>query len=153
TKRFQHLRHDSRDRGSLRDDSILALTIDHAGNVWVGTAHGLDRWDAAQHSFGGAAIGGQGSQILEDQSGSIWASSFDRGLMELDGAGRLIRAFHHDARRSDSLGSDDVRAVLEDQAGHLWVGTADGLDLLDRSSGLFDHYRQDPNDPESLRDS
>ena len=40
-----------------------------------------------------------------------------------------------------SLASDDVRAILEDHAGHLWVGTADGLDLLDRATGQFTHYR------------
>ena len=52
-----------------------------------------------------------------------------------------------------SLGADDVRAILEDQAGHLWVGTADGLDLLDRSTGQFTHYHHDASDAESLRDS
>ena len=32
-------------------------------------------------------------------------------------------------------------------------GRSDGLDLLDRSTGQFSHYRQDATDPASLRDS
>jgi len=151
-----------REPTSLRDDAILALTVDRAGNLWAGTAHGLDRWDAARRIFihyrlddgnSGASAGGQIAQILEDQHGSFWVATFDRGLMELDAAGHLTRSFHHQAQGGGSLSSDDVRAVLEDQAGHLWIGTAEGLDLLDRSSGRIDHYAQDPGDPESLRDS
>ena len=46
-----------------------------------------------------------------------------------------------------------MRALLEDQAGRLWVGTADGLELLDRATGEFSHYRHDANDGGSLRDS
>jgi len=42
---------------------------------------------------------------------------------------------------------------LEDPSGRLWIGTADGLDLLDRASGRFSHHRHDTADPESLRDS
>ena len=39
------------------------------------------------------------------------------------------------------------------KAGHLWVGTTEGLDLFDPSSGQFNHYRHDASDAESLRDS
>ena len=46
-----------------------------------------------------------------------------------------------------------MRALLEDQAGHLWVGTAGGLELLDRPPGRFSHYQHDASDAGSLRDS
>ena len=46
-----------------------------------------------------------------------------------------------------------MRAILEDRAGHLWVGTAEGLDLLDRDHREFSHYRHDDSDAASLRDS
>ena len=52
-----------------------------------------------------------------------------------------------------SLASDDVRAILEDHAGHLWVGTAEGLDLLDRASGISRIIVTTTRDPDSLRDS
>jgi ligand-binding sensor domain-containing protein len=40
-----------------------------------------------------------------------------------------------------------VRAIHEDTAGRLWVGTDGGLDLLDRQQATFAHYRHDPTDP------
>jgi signal transduction histidine kinase/CheY-like chemotaxis protein/HPt (histidine-containing phosphotransfer) domain-containing protein/sugar lactone lactonase YvrE len=65
----------------------------------------------------------------------------------------VLETFRHDPRDAASLGSDDVRALLEDRSGRFWVGTADGLALLDRFAGKFSHYRHDANDGASLRDS
>ena len=67
--------------------------------------------------------------------------------------GSSYESFRHDAQRPASLASDGVRAILEDHAGHLWVGTEEGLDLLDRATGEFSHYRHDGSDSASLRDS
>lgn len=153
TGRIQSLRHDPSNPDSLIDDGVFTLTLDRANRMWIGTSKGLDRWDPARRVFEHLLDGEQVSRIYEDASGVFWVGTFDGGLQVLDQDGRLIRSFRHDAQRSGSLVSDDVRAILEDQAGHLWIGTADGLDLLDRSSSRFDHYHQDTSDTESLRDS
>jgi len=71
----------------------------------------------------------------------------------MDREGQVTEVFRHDAARAGSLASDDVRAILEDQAGHLWVGTAGGLDMLKRPASQFIHYRYDASDAGSLRDS
>jgi len=147
------LRHDPDNPDSLIDDGVFTLTLDRSDRVWVGTAQGLDRWDPAHRRFVHLLAGEQVSRIYEDDSGLLWVGTFDHGLHVLDQDGHLIRSFQHDAQQPGSLVSDDVRAILKDQAGHLWIGTADGLDLLDRSSAHFDHYRQDASDTESLRDS
>src|SRR6185312_8236075 len=49
-----------------------------------------------------------------------------------------------------SLADNIVRPMLEDRHGRFWVGTFDGLDLLDRATGKFRHFRHDPDDPTSL---
>jgi len=160
---LRHLRHTANESASLADDRVLTLTVDRAGDVWVGTENGLDRWNEANHGFVHyrhdpsdplTLSGNQISRILEGADGTLWIGTFDGGLDHMDRSGRLIRAFRHDsANAAASLASDDVRTVLEDQAGHLWVGTAEGLDLLERQTNEFHHYRQDPMDGESLRDS
>src|SRR6185436_16938238 len=159
---IEHLRHDANVPGSLASDRIFTFTLDRAGNVWVGTDAGLDRWEPAQRSFVhvGPPAGDpqslrnrQVSRVMEDQNGALWVGTFDAGLLRLDRQGQVLGTFRHDARRASSLSSDDVRAILSDQAGHVWVGTAEGLDLLDRLSNEFDHYRNEPSDAESLRDS
>ena len=46
-----------------------------------------------------------------------------------------------------------MTAILEDDAQRLWVATADGLNLFDRSREGFVRYGNDPDNPQSLRDS
>jgi len=153
TGRITHLRHNSSDPDSLIDDRIFTLALDRAGNVWVGTESGLERWQPERGTFLHFLSGQQISQVLEDQSGTLWVGTFDRGLDRMERGGRIAQNFRHDPRQPASLGNDDVRAVLEDHAGHLWIGTTDGLDLLNRSTGQFSHYHHDDSDPASLRDS
>jgi signal transduction histidine kinase/ligand-binding sensor domain-containing protein/CheY-like chemotaxis protein/HPt (histidine-containing phosphotransfer) domain-containing protein len=154
TGRFAHLRYDANDPASLSSDRIFTLARARSGDVWIGTEAGLDRWQAETATltrFGPRGM--QISRVLEEQSGAVWVGSYDRGLTRLARDGRVLEAFRHDEQRPDSLASDDVRALLEDQAGHLWAGTVGSLELLDRPSGRFVHYRHDPNDADSLRDS
>jgi len=156
--RIEHLRHDPNDASSLSSDRIYSLTLAKSGDVWVGTDQGLDRSQGGQGRF--VRFGGRDalrateiSQVLEDSGGTVWVASYNRGLIRFAPDGRILSEFRHDEQRSDSLANDDVRALLEDQAGRLWVGTADGLSLLDRASGRFTHFRHDASDPGSLRDS
>ncbi|HVY79474.1 MAG TPA: two-component regulator propeller domain-containing protein, partial [Steroidobacteraceae bacterium] len=154
TGHIRHLRHDARDPGSLVNDRIFTLGRARSGDIWIGTETGLDKWHPATGTlthFGPPGM--QISRVLEDRSGAVWVATYDQGLLRLDRDGRVLQRFRHDERRADSLQADDVRALLEDQAGHLWVGTVASLDLLDRESGRFAHYRHDANDADSLRDS
>lgn len=51
----------------------------------------------------------------------------------------------------DGLSHNVVFALLQDRAGHLWIGTIDGLNRYDGRS--FRIYRHDPDDPASLSNS
>ena len=43
-----------------------------------------------------------------------------------------------------------ITTIYEDRGGNLWIGTPTGLNLLDRSTGTFTHYRHDPEDQNTL---
>ncbi|MDH3745723.1 MAG: diguanylate cyclase, partial [Acidobacteriota bacterium] len=50
-----------------------------------------------------------------------------------------------------SLSHDDIRAIHEDGQGRLWVATnGGGLDMFDRQTGEFTHYRHQPGVPSAL---
>ncbi|NQZ11434.1 MAG: response regulator, partial [Algicola sp.] len=52
-----------------------------------------------------------------------------------------------------SLSDNDVRSILEDAAGNLWIGTLNGgLNLLNRQTNTFVHYRHNANDTNSVTD-
>jgi len=60
------------------------------------------------------------------------------GLTRYDGY--QFTVYRHDPADPTTLSSDNVRAIYEDRSGELWVGTMNGLDRLDRTSGTFTHY-------------
>jgi signal transduction histidine kinase/ligand-binding sensor domain-containing protein/DNA-binding response OmpR family regulator len=152
TGRIDHLRHDPNDPTSV-GAHVYALTLDRAGDVWIATDTGLNRWRSVTRTLERVLRDEEVSRVLEDRSGALWIGTFDAGLIRMDRDGRIVQTFRNDPQSATSLGSDNVRALLEDTAGRLWVGTADGLALLDRSTGEFSHYRHDADDGASLRDS
>ncbi|MCH8957030.1 hypothetical protein IIA28_17180, partial [candidate division KSB1 bacterium] len=51
---------------------------------------------------------------------------------------------------SNTIASNGVRAVKVDENGDLWIATFAGLSRLDRSTGLFTNFKNDPKNPASL---
>ena len=90
--------------------------------------------------------------LLEDDAGDIWVGTSAGGLNRLDPETGRVQQFRHAADDPASLAHDQVRALLQDAEGRLWVGTADGLDLFDEVRGSFTHYGHDPRDARSLAD-
>lgn len=154
TGSFRHLRSGTGSAGALSSDEVFSLAMDRRGDILIGTAGGLDRWLAGeQRLLRIPAVRSQVSHVIEDPDQTLWVATFDAGLMHVDAQGRLLDHFRHLRARPDSLANDDVRAVLRDRTGNLWVGTSGGLDLLDGAGGGFVHYGNDQGDAASLRDS
>jgi diguanylate cyclase (GGDEF)-like protein len=156
-------RHDARDAESLSDDSVYAMAEDAAGNLWFGTAGGLDRLDpqsgrlvhftAELHAAGVAANEPvKVNAISVDYLGNLWIG-LDIGLVRLNAAGGSMTLMRHREAAPDSLPAGAVTSLLEDTDHRLWVGTTAGLAMLDRQSGQFRVLRHDPTSPDSLPDS
>ncbi len=137
--------------------NVFALTQARSGDVWIGTDAGLRLWHAATR-----AVSHFAPDVLRGPTGHTRARRSERRRV----GGQLRRRSHPAGSRRagardlpprsaqyELLSSNDVRALLEDQDGHFWVGTAEGLDLLDRTSGEVRRYQHDANDADSLRDS
>ena len=158
TGKVRHLRH-GEDAATLSDDNVYLLRQDSHGDVWIGTDGGLDRWHQASGriermglSPRDATLRAQVSQLVENPDGTYWVGTYDMGLARIDRDGKVLRTERHDDRKPDSLASPDVRALLLDTAGNLWVGTTRGLDLLQPGARGFVHYRRDAGDVATLRD-
>ncbi len=147
---FKIFKHDAKEPASLVHNEIKCVHEDRAGYLWVGSFHrGLDRFDPTtgrftHHQHDPADSTSLGSDIvwdvLEDRAGRLWVAT-GSGLDLLDRATgacrRWVRA--------------DARALCEDAAGAIWVGTAnDGLFRCDPGSEKVTHFRHDPADPTSL---
>ena len=155
-------RHDSARANSLADDTVSALAEDAYGRIWIGTDAGLDLWSPQSQSFihhshiannADSLSSNHVSALLQDRSGVLWVGTYDGGLNRFDTTTQHILRYAANEKKSGVLSNADVRAIFEDNDGRLWVGTANGLNLLDRSTGIFSKFVHDSTDPSSLRDN
>lgn len=151
---------------SLSQNEITCLFEDRSGILWVGTRRGgLNKVDRNRSKFRHYTHVPGNEQslshnvvtaIYEDDSTHLWIGTAGGGLNKLvrapDGAGSFsYEHFRHDPRRAGSLAHNFVSAILEDQAGNLWIGTyGGGLDKFDRRSKNFQHFRFTPHSNNGL---
>jgi ligand-binding sensor domain-containing protein len=57
------------------------------------------------------------------------------GLIRFDSQTKRFTTYTHDNGDPRSLSNNKVNAIREDRRGRLWIGTQNGLNLLDRSRG------------------
>ena len=125
-------------REGLASEHVMSLALD-GDTVWVGTRQGLCRSRAGRFEPYTADVWGfAGLKVLDrvaqegvpalalDHEGSIWFGT------QLDGLGRLRRAplAYANGGALDER-SVDVRALIEDRHGVLWMGTAHDLRRVD----------------------
>lgn len=86
--------------------------------------------------------------LYEDQDGFIWFLT-DQGMFRYDGAG--LMPLKSDPIDLNSLSSNRVKDVVQDEQGVFWITTRNGgLNAYDPMEGKFTHYRHDPNDTTTL---
>jgi ligand-binding sensor domain-containing protein/signal transduction histidine kinase len=114
-------------RQAGRDLSIRAVLADREGRVWVGTwGGGLFQWqnDRFVRAPGAERLPTVVQALYEDPLGVIWAGT-QGGLARWDGTMWQLLTTR------DGLPSNQVRAMMDDGEGGLWVGTeTDGLARL-----------------------
>jgi diguanylate cyclase (GGDEF)-like protein/PAS domain S-box-containing protein len=72
------------------------------------------------------------------------------GLFKLDAEGRPVLHIGVASAKTPGLSNPMINSLHEDRRGQLWIGTMDGLDLLQIRSGAIRHFLSDANDPHTL---
>jgi signal transduction histidine kinase/ligand-binding sensor domain-containing protein len=169
TGQFTRFVNDPKEPHSLSDNDVFAIYEDHLGALWIGTYNGgLNRFDRDTRQFIRFVHDPQNPHslsdnriraIFEDRFGALWIGTHEGGLSRLSpedrDTGRFTH-FVHDPKNPRSLSNNSVRAIYEDHAGALWIGTiGGGLNKFDRdtpagAAGQFTHFVHDPKNPHSL---
>jgi signal transduction histidine kinase/ligand-binding sensor domain-containing protein/AraC-like DNA-binding protein len=139
TMEFRHFVHNQDDPNSVSGNHIMSLLMDRSGILWICTLHsGIDRFDPKIGKFeplgkfwdNQRELGTTQLYLLyEDSKGTIWIGS-DKGLIkyipDADKNYGKFQQYTHDDKNPNSISSNVVRSIMEDNTGTLWIGTDGG---------------------------
>ena len=102
---------------------------------------------------------------MQDHEGFLWIGTEHGGLNRMDTKTGKFTHYRHNENDPASLSYDMVRAIYEDKAGALWIGTGSpfldknanpgkkgGLNRFNKNTGGFTRYLHDENNVHSLID-
>ena len=146
TQQFETYRHDPNDPRSLSHNEVHRVFIDSRERVWVATDDGLNLFDRATRDFTVYKVrpDSRYSQgyvgVAEDIAGDLWLSSAYSGLHRFDPESGQFTVYRHDAGNLNGLRDDSVPTVHASREGTLWIGTQNGLNSLDPTTGTMRAY-------------
>ena len=124
-------------------DRVSTFAEDRQGNVWLGfDASGLVRYRGGRfEQFRGspAAPPNAITALLVDGGGRLWVGSSQYGLARVDDPGAETPRFVAMTSR-DGLSTDNVRCLIDDERGRIYVGTSRGIDRFDPATSTLRHF-------------
>lgn len=115
----------------LSQSTIKAICQDYRGYIWIGSADGLNRYDAYQffiyrnkpHDFS-TLCGNDISVIYENPSDStLWVGTDSDGLNQYIRSTDTFAQHRKDDKKENPLPSNQIKAITADGNGKLWIAT------------------------------
>ena len=141
---------DADDPMSLQANAVLSLAEDK-GMLWVGTwAGGLQKMDLNKRSSTNYRFDTDDPNslpsdfvwsLLIDSEDTLWVGLEKGGLAKYRPKTDDFQRYTYDPGNPDGLAGDFVQTILEDSRNQLWLGTTGGLNILDRKTDEFTHFR------------
>lgn len=138
---------------------VRIIFRDRKDNIWVGTEKGLVKFSWQMHHYVRSRFIGdkEDPQDLRNEAvygiveegDNIWIGMLNGGLYRLDQRNGNYEHFAHEKNRN-SLINDHIRKLLLDGRGNLWIGTQEGISILNLNSGEFTSYSNNPLNDNSL---
>ena len=138
-----------------RDNLIMSLAYDQEGTLWVGTDSGvilirhgdfkkpihLQANPDSEPGLSSHAIQG----LLVDRDDNVWIGTWEAGLNVHFRNRNKFMLYHHIINADQSLLRDKVTSIACEDENKVWVGSNNGLTLLDRKANLYKHFVNDPS--------
>lgn len=113
-------------QNGLPEETVQSLAQTPDGYLWVGTTGGLSRFDGSRFITYSRMTNPELPEdsvfsLLIAKDGTLWLSTEGGGLVH------YVHGAFHVYSTKQGLTDNFVRCVMQDNAGHLWIGTDNGL--------------------------
>lgn len=134
----------------LNEVDIQSMLQDQYGRYWIGTFHGLRRFDKKENNLvlyqndsgdPNSLSDNNITCLYEDNSGLLWVGTGGGGINKMKPNAEYFLHYDHIPGNPVSLSHPSIRGIYEDQAGILWVGGYGGLNRIDRATQQYTHFR------------
>jgi ligand-binding sensor domain-containing protein len=155
---------DQKDPNSLNNNNIRTLFRDDYGRLWIGVMDGgLHIYNPSTDNFIRLEeITRDGSSstvdIFEDKQKNIWVATWGGGLKKVNVIeneqnqviGLRIKRFYNNATDDNSISSNFIYSLEQDESGNLWIGTIDGLNYFNPQRMTFERFYNDRENTNSI---
>lgn len=159
TNTYKHFKADPDNPSGLSNNNAWVIYEDREKNIWIGTSGGgINLLNPDGKTFTHYRSDPDNKESIsdnyivsfyEDKEGLFWICTFGGGLNRFDKrTGKFKRYIHEDSR--NSISSNSVSCVLEDDNRNLWIATRSGLNLLNKATGHFTIYNKANGLPDNV---
>jgi len=132
------------DNNSLTHDVIYDIFHDSQGISWIATQEGLDYIDAKNGKLRhlkekDGLCYYKVTCITEDLNHNLWFGSFN-GLSKYSPETGVFECYHPKKKEPYQISNQHILGLHVDKKGNVWVGTRDGLNRIDATSGRVNVY-------------
>lgn len=156
TQTFTAYQNDSQNPHSLitNDVTDIAPSAESTDGLWISTYYrGVEYLDIPTGKFTHynkttvpALESEQTWTVLDGGDGNLYIGHVNSGFSILSLKDKSVRNFRNEAGNATSLPGNEVRSILKDSNGNIWLGTDKGLALYNAATQNFVTFDQNPND-------
>ncbi len=151
--KFEHL---SIEEG-LSQSTINCILQDKQGFMWFGTIDGLNKYDGYEitiyqhqpdnpYSISGNTV----NVLFEDSKGLIWIGTQNKGISIYNRIKNKFYSINYLHSKNLTPRMLNVTAIAEDHTKNMWIGTQEGLFLLNRSTKIVLDFHPNPASKSSI---
>ncbi|MEO8664579.1 MAG: two-component regulator propeller domain-containing protein [Ignavibacteria bacterium] len=155
--RFINVKMDNPDMEVVSELTSIIQAEDR--KIWVGSYNGglkiFDRKNIQPkntsylESIGLNNLFNDVSTLYFDRSGRVWIGTWENGVYNYDCRTNVLINFKNDREDIGSLSHNNIRCIFEDNENNIWIGTKNGLNLLDSGKKEFARFFYSENSTKS----
>lgn len=146
---------------SLSNSSVICITKDQQGTLWLGSHYGgvnlfnpqseIYKYYYADESTPGKMSTSFAGRMLEDKKGNLWIATEGGGLNYLDRKTKQFTRYQYHPDKNSIASNTTQGLYLDDLKNVLWIGTVSGgLDRMDLGTKQVRNYKHRKGDKKSL---